>query len=621
MEKNTILALVLCSLVLAGYIAFDTLVQAPKREAAMQAQQTQEKIEQQEKKEKAEELSALISASDGTSASVFGNESSADQNAESETQEVPVEEFTVTTNKAKIVLTNRGGDIVSYKLTDHKDKDTGFGVEMADNVTSTNRAFSLAFGDASMPIINSNFKVKKINDYTIGFYRDFTQKDALGNAHTFRLGKLYEFKPDDYAFRLSITINTDDAGVDALNVGGASYTIRTSPQMGPHFNRKIDRYEVREYLAWNGKKKIRKPISNHTYNDAYEWAGTAGKYFTILVKPEDSGSMVHSVRVSNEPVDGYENAQVFLTRNAITNGNITDRYYVYVGPRSETELIKYNNSDKNGWNLINAYFNQALKTGGFLSIFEIALKWSLERIYTLVHNWGIAIIILTILLKIVLFPLNTKSAMGSIKMQSLQPKVKELQEKYKDDQQKLQMAMGKLYKEAGYNPASGCLPMVLQMVVLFALYNVFNNYFEFRGASFIKGWIDDLSVGDKIFTWNKEIPLISQFTMNTLRLLPFVYTASQLLNGVITQYGNAAAAAQNQASMKMMMYGMPIFFFFLFYNVPSGLLLYWTVSNVLQIGQQLLINNMTKKKRAEMEQRKTGKMQVFRASKGGKKRR
>jgi membrane protein insertase Oxa1/YidC/SpoIIIJ len=94
-----------------------------------------------------------------------------------------------------------------------------------------------------------------------------------------------------------------------------------------------------------------------------------------------------------------------------------------------------------------------------------------------------------------------------------------------------------LYKESGYNPMSGCLPMILQMIILFALYNVFNNYFEFRGASFIPGWIDDLSVGDSVWSWEKQIPLITAFTQNNLRLLPIIYTVSQLFNGKITQHG------------------------------------------------------------------------------------
>lgn len=589
MDKNTILAIVLSAIVLFGYFFFDAFYLAPKREAAYEAQQAAELEAQAAKAEEAEQMSSMVSEA----TSPFGTD---DQGQVS--GDVPVEEFTITTNRAKVVLTNRGGDIVSYKLVEHLDKDTGEGVEMADNVTSSNRAFSLSFGDSAMSAIDGVFNVKRVDERTIGFYRDFTIKDDAGVDHRFRLGKLYSFTEDDYAFRLSVTVNGLDGSPALLNLGGAAYTLRTSPQIGPHYDKKSNRYEVRQFVSWDGRKKTKKAFSDRSYDRHWEWAGSAGKYFTIIVRPTDSGVMSSSVRCSAQQVSGYENSQVFLTRNAIS-GNVTDDYYIYVGPRSENELIKYNNADSNGWKLVNARFNQALQTSGFLSIIEVALKWGLRAIYSLVRNWGVAIIILTIILKIVLFPLNKATALGSVKMQGLQPKMKEIQEKYKDDPQQQQAAMGKLYKEAGYNPASGCLPMVLQMMVLFALYNVFNNHFEFRGASFIHGWIDDLSVGDSLFTWERQIPFISQFMMNTFRLLPFIYTGSQLLSGVITQYGNPAGASQS--SMKFMMYGMPLMFFFLFYNVPSGLLLYWTVSNILQIGQQVIINKITERKRRELE--------------------
>ena len=592
MDKNTILAIVLSAIVLFGYFFFDAFYMAPKRQAAYEAQQAAELAEQEAKAAEAERLSAQVSES-SPAASFADGEDASGQGA------VAVQEFTVTTNRAKVVLTNRGGDIVSYKLVEHLDKDTGEGVEMADNVTSSNRAFSLAFGNAGMAAIDGVFNVKRVDDYTIGFYRDFTMKDDSGVSRRFRLGKLYSFTPDDYAFRLSVTVNGLDGSPATLDLGGVAYTLRTPPQIGPHYDKKSDRYEVRQFVSWDGRKKMAKTFSSHSYEKAWEWAGAAGKYFAVIVKPADNSTMSAGITCSAQQVSGYENSQVFLTRNAISGGNVTDDYYVYVGPRSEKELIKYNNADSNGWKLVNARFNQALKTSGFLSVIEVALKWCLENIYKLVRNWGVAIIILTIFLKIILFPLNKSTALGSIKMAGLQPKMKEIQEKYKDDPQQQQAAMGKLYKEAGYNPASGCLPMVLQMMVLFALYNVFNNHFEFRGASFIHGWIDDLSVGDSLFTWDKPIPLISSFTMNTFRLLPFIYTGSQLLNGLITQYGNAAGASQG--SMKFMMYGMPLMFFFLFYNVPSGLLLYWTVSNILQIGQQMIINRITAKKRLELE--------------------
>ena len=589
MDKNSIIAIVLSSLVLMATFFIQNKYVMPKKQAQAEAQaaEMQAKKELEQAKVKAE--NEMISAS-------FAEETgSAEEN-------IPEKEFTITTNKVKVVFTNKGGDIVSYKLLEHKDKETGDGVEMATNITGSNRAFSTAFGGFDGDVLNDTFNVSMKDSRTILFYRDYEVKDSSGVPHKFTFGKRYSFDENDYAFKLEISILSKESG-NNLDFSGSAYTLRTSPQIGPKFDKK-NRYEVRQFLALNGAKKIRKNVADKVYEmDALEWAGVGGKYFTMLVKPVAPLTMNSSVKsISKSGSD--ENTQVVLSRKAITEKNVNDTYYVYVGPRQESELIKYNDQNKNAWGLTNIKFNQALQTSGLLSPAERVLKWALDKIYIPVKNWGVSIIILTIILKIILFPLNKNQAVGSLKLPEPQPKMKEIQEKYKNDQAKLGAEMQKLYKEVGYNPMSGCLPMVVQMFILFSMYNVFNNYFEFRGASFVTGWIDDLSTGDSIWRWNKVIPFISGFTMNNLRLLPFIYTISQLLNGKITQFGNPGAAS-SQGQMKMMMYGMPIMFFFLFYNVPSGLLLYWTTSNILQIGQQLVINSVMKKKRNEMAAKKT----------------
>ena len=608
MDKNTIWAIVLCGIVLFASIFIQTAYITPKQQAAAEAQQQANEKAAEEAQAVAAEETAKIT----TPENVIQKEEAIDEVKE----EVPEENYTIKTNKLKFVFTNRGGDIVSCQLLDHKDKSSGEGVEMVNNVTSDNRAMSLAFGDSNGAILNETFNVKKIDNYTIGFYRNYVRKDDLGNPQNFSIAKLYTFKPDDYVFKLDVSIDTGNSG-KGLNVNGASYTLRSSPQIGPEYNPKKDKTEVRQYLSYNGSKKVRKNFADKTYDKEYTWAGVAGKYFCELINPVVTSNMVQNVTCSTKSETGLINSQLYLTRGPITEAKANDSYYVYIGPRSEKELIKYNNKDKNAWGLFNVKFNEALQTSALLSIIERALKWAMEMIYKVVHNWGVSIIILTIILKIVLFPLNKKSAVGTLKMQELQPQMTALQEKYKDNQQKLSEETTKLYKEAGYNPVSGCLPMILQMIILFALYNVFNNYFEFRGASFIHGWIDDLSVGDSIWTWTKQIPLISSFTQNNLRLLPIVYTFSQLLSGKITQYGGGGG--QSQGSMKFMMYGMPIIFFFLFYNVASGLLLYWTVSNILQIGQQIVINNIMKKKKEEMNNGKKEVNKNVAKFKGGKK--
>ncbi len=585
MDKNTVWALILSLLVMVGAFFVNIKFIKPRQDAARQQQQIELAQKEAEQKKKVEEANKQVSTLPS-------------ENQEETITPASETDLTITTDKVKVLFSQKGGDIVSYQLLEHFDKDTGKGVQMADNISEFNRAFALSFGDSSGVMLNEMFNVKKEGPNDIGFYRTYDIKDSSGVSHKYLIGKHYSFKENDYVFKFDVTVKPLD-GTKELDVNGAAYTIRTSPQIGPHFDRKKNRNEVREILEFYNNKRFSKDIQGKTYDRPFEWAGVGGKYFAILIKPQNVENISSVVKTSAAVENGYGNSQIFLTRLPLKNGISTDEFYVYIGPRSENELIKYNLADKNKWGILNAKFNQALKTTGVFSLVEMLLKWALEKIHIFIHNWGLAIIALTVILKIILFPLSKKSAMGTLKMQEIQPKMQAIQAKYRDNPQKLNEETAKLYKESGYNPVSGCLPMILQMFILFALYNVFNNYFEFRGASFIKGWIDDLSEGEYIWSWKREIPLLSSFSQNKLRLLPIIYTLSQLVTGKITQYGGAGTA-QSQSQMKFMMYGMPILFFFILYNVPSGLLIYWIVSNVLQMVQQLLINSYMKKKRLEL---------------------
>ena len=585
MDKNTVWALILSLLVMVGAFFVNIKFIKPRQDAARQQQQIELAQKEAEQKKKVEEANKQVSTLPS-------------ENQEETITPASETDLTITTDKVKVLFSQKGGDIVSYQLLEHFDKDTGKGVQMADNISEFNRTFALSFGDSSGVMLNEMFNVKKEGPNDIGFYRTYDIKDSSGVSHKYLIGKHYSFKENDYVFKFDVTVKPLD-GTRELDVNGAAYTIRTSPQIGPHFDRKKNRNEVREILEFYNNKRFSKDIQGKTYDRPFEWAGVGGKYFAILIKPQNVENISSVVKTSAAVENGYGNSQIFLTRLPLKNGISTDEFYVYIGPRSENELIKYNLADKNKWGILNAKFNQALKTTGVFSLVEMLLKWALEKIHIFIHNWGLAIIALTVILKIILFPLSKKSAMGTLKMQEIQPKMQAIQAKYRDNPQKLNEETAKLYKESGYNPVSGCLPMILQMFILFALYNVFNNYFEFRGASFIKGWIDDLSEGEYIWSWKREIPLLSSFSQNKLRLLPIIYTLSQLVTGKITQYGGAGTA-QSQSQMKFMMYGMPILFFFILYNVPSGLLIYWIVSNVLQMVQQLLINSYMKKKRLEL---------------------
>lgn len=580
MEKNTVWAIVLSVLVIIVSSVFMPkwfgLDQAPVEETVVET--TVEKTETEKT------MSDAISESTSEITEV-------EEVVETRTEETIV----VKTNKAEIVLTNKGADIISYTLDPetHKDFQTGKGVELSDNVNPRNRTCAISLGGAENTIIDDLFDVKKIDDYTYLFTRDITY-----GGKKFTLGKKYTFTPNEYMFKLEVLIH--DPSAQGLNYNDIAYTIRTSPQIGPHFDRKRDRYEYRQFVTYNGKKAKKDNLIDGNFKHLdkdINWGGIAGKYFIELVIPTDNSIIKNSAYSTKVEVNEYANAQAFFERRSFAASDIKDTYFMYFGPRSEKEMEIYNQSDKNEWKISGFKITEAMQSSGFFSWIESILKWCLETLHLVFKNWGVCIILLTLILKVLLFPLSKKQSLGSLKMQELQPQVQAIQKKYANDQQRMQQEMSKLYQEAHYNPASGCLPLILQFFILISMYNLFNTYFEFRGASFIKGWIPDLSTGDSVYTITKEIPVITTFFRFTnIRILPVIYVATQLLSGKITQNGGMNATSTTQ--MKFMTYGLPIIFFFILYNAPSGLILYWLTSNILQIGQQVLINRMMKEKRA-----------------------
>lgn len=599
MDKNTVIAIALSTIVIIG-----SYIILPKFFPGMYgAQGVNETVVTETETQNTEEK--ILDLNQGEVAYAEAAETS---------ETVEEETISISTNKADIVLSNKGGTILSYKLKEYEDSDTNEGVQISDNVSDFNKTCAVAFGGADSAIFNDSMVVEKLDDKTILFKKNITvMKD--GTPRTFSFGKKYSFMDDENVFKLDVMLHSNE-DLAFLNNSGVSYSLRTAPQIGPHFNPKANRYENRQFISFNGKKVKRQILGQRDFrqwnkqND-FIWTAIAGKYFTEIVVPANPSSISGAWFNTRIETNNYSNAQAIVERASLSGTDVSDTYYMYFGPRDEKSLKRYNSvkNDRgeaaNGWGIGGYKLTEVLQTSGWLGWLEKILQICLELIFRVVKNWGVAIIILTILLKIALFPLSKKQSMGTLKMQELQPKIQALQEKYKNDQQKQQAEMAKLYKEANYNPASGCLPMVFQFLILFAMYNLFNYKFEFRGATFIPKWIPDLSSGDSVLTFPFTIPFLG---WNQLRLLPIIYTVTQLFFGKITQYGGAPAGnAQNAGSMKFMMYGMPILFFFMFYNAPSGLLLYWTVSNLFQMVQQIAINKMMAAKKAEMASSKNAK--------------
>lgn len=578
MDKNTIIAIGLSTLVIiAGFTLqakfFPTNVESP--------QLSENSL-----------IEDKTTIENNSSINVSAKSSPIAVTAESEEQNALVEEFSIiTTNLVEVKFTNRGGDILSYKLKGRSEQQES--IEMAEFVTEKNRAFSLYFGDSKGIVIDQLFNVKRINENTIGFYRLFTVQNSDGTQSKFTLAKQYTFFPDDYMFELKVTIDGDE-NFKGIQIGKAGYTLQTAPQIGPKWSGKQDQYEYRKFIhLLNDKKKIitLKPNQTKEINEKVTWTGVAGKYFTLIALPEAPIDSVLYSTIENEKDEA--NAQIFITRSPINEMSTTDSWKFYLGPRTEKSLRKYSIGNNNPYNLTDAKLDQIVESSGILGPLEFILKWCMEFFYKIIPNWGISIIILTLLMRIILFPLTKKSTQATVKMQELQPKIQEIQTKYKDNTQKMNEEMAKFYKTAGYNPLSGCLPLLIQFPLIFAMYNLFNNYFEFRGAMFIPGWIPDLSKGDSIMKLALTVPVVG-WQLTNLRLLPVIYVISQLLYGKVTQ---TPGAAQQNSSMKFMMYGMPLIFFFIFYDAPAGLLIYWIFSNILTLGQQVIINKLMHRKK------------------------
>jgi YidC/Oxa1 family membrane protein insertase len=309
------------------------------------------------------------------------------------------------------------------------------------------------------------------------------------------------------------------------------------------------------------------------------WLALRNQYFTVIIKPgvEAAGYFCAGVK----EIDGLPGVRggLILSEFGMRPGEVKDiAFDVYIGPKEMSALSDFGASE-----VIN------LGWFGFLG------KWilvGLNAIYGLLGNYGLAIIVLTIIIRLILFPLNQKSFRSMSEMQKVQPRIAELQSKYKDDPKKKQQEMMKIYKEHGVNPMGGCLPMLLQFPILIAFFRVLQNAIELWGAPFVL-WIKDLSEPDALFTirtgGESAIPLIGRMINGEpcilLNILPLLMLLTFFIQQKMSTPGMATTPEQAQ-QQKMMKLMMPLMFGVIFYNMPAGLNLYFTVSTLLGIVQQ-----------------------------------
>lgn len=511
----------------------------------------------------------------------------------------PVDSFVVNNEALSITFDPKGASISSIKLLQHDEK--GEPVELLYREADDVNAMMLYYGsDRATPIddvFNYKLETKTLASggqiQQVTFYRDF---EITKTGEKFTIEKRYAIPVDDeYMIQLAVTIKTSDGSTIPLNFNGNMYSISVGPQIGPAFENLSGNYDYRRVIYKRADKGGRKNagFKNGLFTfekEAVDWIGLTGKYFAFLLIPENDGiiSSISATQFTNETGIPQENT-VYMHRGSETASSVTDIYSFYAGPQTASTLKIYDNAKDNIFGLSDHNLKKALDVS-WLSWLETILKWILDGLYFICRNYGVAIILLTILVKLMLIPISKKGLDSTAKMSALAPKIEEIKNKYPDNPEAQNQAIAKLYQEEKINPMGSCLPMFIQFPIFIALYGLLNKNFDLRGAMFIPGWIPDLSVPDTIATLPFSIPFLGP----QIHILPIVYTLSMIYSMKITQTANTAQTAKGM--MWFMTYGMPIMFFFIMYNAPSGLLVYWTITNVISIAQQIYTN---KKKSGE----------------------
>jgi len=478
-------------------------------------------------------------------------------------------DVTVDTDTVTAVFTTRGAALKSWKLK--KYRSTIESRDPAGNVTSTSvpfevvpqdvpetlpHALTLATDDPTLSATLKNaLYLPSASGLSLGAGSGtltFEYRDASGLTAR----KTIQFQPDGKSYLIKV-----DAAVD---VAGRPQPVSLDwgPAVGLGYNPDGSREFPRRAIQSRDGKVERLTASNLQKQSRYEatlrFAGVEDQYFVVAAMPQGAVRADYqpiTLPVPNDPQNRTRSFIAFSMRVPATAA-----VPFYIGPKDLDRL-----------HAVDPELTYAIDFGFFRPL-VVPLLQALKWIHGYVGNYGWSIILLTLFINLVMFPLRHRSMVSMRKMQSLQPEVKSIQDRYAKykitdpERQKMNQEMAALYKQRGVNPASGCVPMLLTMPVLFAFYAMLNASIELRGAPFV-GWLHDLSVRDPYFI----TPVLMGLTMFwQQRMMP---------------------STADPVQQKMFLF-MPIVFTAMFLYAPSGLVVYWFVSNLLAIGQQYITNRL-----------------------------
>jgi len=587
MDKNSLTGLGLITLILIGFW-FINKPSAEQVEAMRQQRDSLQRVEMLKQQELtaatmlAAEKDTVELSSDRNLAetSLIGDSAQSNHKQQIYGQMAPFVDgeqqfYTIENNKVRIILTNQGARIYSVELKDYKIHD-GSSLVLFDG---ENNKFGFTFTHNTR-VFNTNdlfFNTKIQNDSTIVF----ELATELGESLQFS----YVLPHDEYMTEFNLNTN-NLKNLMATPRGSLDinwYVEMPAFEKGRSFEKRYSglfyKYHLDE-VDWLSTSKD----DSEELRTKVRWIGFKGQFFSSVFIADDAfASALVETNVEEDeqsPFLRYNKANVVVPVDFSSNQNIGFKFYF--GPNRFYTLNSYgkdlelNKLIDLGWGIL-----------GWINRYAVIPVFNFLEGF--IGSYGIIILILTILIKLILFPLTYKSYISSAKMKVLKPQIDEINERIpKEKAMERQQATMALYKKAGVNPMGGCLPMLLQMPILIALFRFFPASIELRQESFL--WATDLSSYDSIFNLPFSIPFygahISLFTL-LMAGTNIIYTK---MNSQMTQSSN------QMPGMKSMMYMMPIMFLFIFNNYAAGLSYYYFVSTLITIGQTLLIRQFVDEK-------------------------
>jgi YidC/Oxa1 family membrane protein insertase len=464
---------------------------------------------------------------------------------------VPEKDISIVTPLYTAIFTTKGGSLKSFKLKEYRSTldSTSDLIELVNVMDGMQKPLSITFPESNVDILpesifTADSSVLDLTQSQENKKLTFTQI----YPNEMKVEKIFTFYPEKYAIDLEVKVHN-------LSKAAVSQTALLSWYQYVDPKAESDSYGHDGPISFIAKDvelyEVKKIESGKLLGPDVAWAGYESKYFIASMIPQNPTLTSFSLSV-----DARNMVSVNLKgpQNIIPPGQAgVFNYSLYLGPK-EHDILK-----TQGVGLENA-----IDFGSWMKWLAMPLLISIKFLNDYVKNYGIAILILTLIIKILFWPLGNKSYKSMKEMQKLQPKIAELREKYQNDKTKLSQETMALYKTHKVNPLGGCLPMVIQIPVFFGLYKALMYSIELRHAPFY-WWIQDLSAKDPYY------------------ITPIIMGATMLIQQKMTP------AMGDPLQQKIMML-MPVFFTFLFLSFPSGLVLYWLFQNILSIGQQYYIN-------------------------------